>query len=326
MALSIEEIEKRIDDSYELPNRVLDAMPEPMVTVRTSTYQHGPYIKQCIEGVLMQKTTFPFEFIIGEDFSTDGTRGTVFEYAKKYPDIIRVITADYNVGMKANGQRCIRASRGKYMAICEGDDYWTYPYKLQKQVDFLEKNRNYSMCCHNAVIINEGRDILPSIFSNLIRDIDINISDIVNKWIIPTASIVFKRDCIVDYPQWTSKIYSGDLTLSLLLADKGKIRIFKDIMSVYRKSFVGESMTAKMRGKFLFMQQQHILLLKYFNEETKGKYSNILNKRIVCLQREVKFYKLRSKNVFLAMLCIPLFFVKKVKEKCKRVFLKGNIF
>src|SRR5690554_4305235 len=108
MILNTEEIERRIHDSYELPNNVLQAVPHPMVTVRTSTYQHGPYIQDCIEGVLMQKTNFPIEFIIGEDFSTDGTRDIVFEYAKRYPDIIRVITADYNVGSKANGRRCIQ--------------------------------------------------------------------------------------------------------------------------------------------------------------------------------------------------------------------------
>ena len=118
-----EEIEKRVSDSYQLLNNVIEAVPKPMVTIRTSTYQHGLYIKDCIEGVLMQKTNFPIEFIIGEDFSTDGTREIVFEYAKKYPDIIRVFTVDYNVGSKANDQRCIRVARGKYMALCEGDDH-----------------------------------------------------------------------------------------------------------------------------------------------------------------------------------------------------------
>ena len=125
--ISDSEIEKRIQDSYELKNNVLKVVPNPLVTVRTSTYQHAPFIKKCIEGVLMQKTDFPIEFIIGEDYSKDGTREIVFEYAKKYPDIIRVFTADYNVGSKANGRRCIKAARGKYMALCEGDDYWTDP-------------------------------------------------------------------------------------------------------------------------------------------------------------------------------------------------------
>ena len=119
---STEEIEKRVCDSYILPNQVVKSIPEPVVTVRTITYQQASYIEQCIQGVLMQKTNFPFEYIIGEDFSTDGTREIVFEYAEKYPEKIRVITADYNVG-NANSRRCNRISRGKYIALCEGDDY-----------------------------------------------------------------------------------------------------------------------------------------------------------------------------------------------------------
>lgn len=87
MILSSEEIEKRVADSYELPNEVLKEIPEPMVSIRTSTYNHGPYIKQCIEGVLMQKTSFPFEYIIGEDFSTDETREIVLNMQRNIPKL-----------------------------------------------------------------------------------------------------------------------------------------------------------------------------------------------------------------------------------------------
>ncbi len=131
--------------SYEISNMVCNEVPEPLVSVRTSTYNHAKYITKCIEGVLSQKTTFKFEYIIGEDYSTDGTRDIVFDYARKYPNLIRVITADSNVGMRANSRRCSKASRGKYRAVCEGDDYWTDPYKLQKQVDFLEANPDHGM-------------------------------------------------------------------------------------------------------------------------------------------------------------------------------------
>lgn len=132
--------------TYELPNNVLTAVPEPVVSIRTSTYNHEKYIRQCIDGILMQKTDFPFEYIIGEDCSTDGTRAIVMEYAEKYPDIIRVVTDDVNVGMKANGLRCIERCRGKYMAICEGDDWWTDPNKLQRQVEYMEAHPECPMC------------------------------------------------------------------------------------------------------------------------------------------------------------------------------------
>ena len=115
-------------------------MTEPLVSVNMITYNHAPYIAQAIEGVLQQKGNFPVELVIGEDCSTDGTREIVLEYQKKHPDIIRVITSDKNVGMIKNGSRTQKACRGKYIAFCEGDDYWHHPYKLQKQVDYLESH------------------------------------------------------------------------------------------------------------------------------------------------------------------------------------------
>lgn len=117
----------------------------PLVSVKVITYNHAEYISKCLDGILMQKTNFPFEIVIGEDCSTDGTREIVFDYAKKYPDTIRIITSDENVGMMKNSRRVFLAAKGKYIAFCEGDDYWIDPLKLQKQVDFLEANPDYGM-------------------------------------------------------------------------------------------------------------------------------------------------------------------------------------
>ena len=112
----------------------------PLVSVHMITYNHEPYIAQAIEGVLMQQASFPFELIIGEDCSTDRTREIALEYQKKHSDTIRVITGAHNVGASANELRTDAACRGKYVAYCEGDDYWHHPLKLQKQVDYLEKH------------------------------------------------------------------------------------------------------------------------------------------------------------------------------------------
>jgi glycosyltransferase involved in cell wall biosynthesis len=115
-------------------------MIDPLVSIKMITYNHAPFIAQAVEGVLQQKTDFLFELVIGEDCSTDGTRELVFEYQKKHPDIIRVITSDKNVGMKKNSLRAMGACRGKYIAFCEGDDFWHHPHKLQKQADYLESH------------------------------------------------------------------------------------------------------------------------------------------------------------------------------------------
>ncbi len=119
----------------------------PIVSAYMLTYNHAQYIEQAIKGILQQSIDFPFELVIGEDCSTDGTREIVFEYQKKYPNIIRVITSDNNIGMMNNSTRTLQACRGKYIAFCEGDDYWIDPLKLQKQVDFLEANVEYGLCC-----------------------------------------------------------------------------------------------------------------------------------------------------------------------------------
>jgi glycosyltransferase involved in cell wall biosynthesis len=126
-------------ESFSVLKELLQ-MTEPLVSIMMVTYNHAPYITQAIEGVLKQKTNFPIELVIGEDCSTDGTREIVFGYQKKYPDIIRVIASDKNVGALENSERTAKTCRGKYIAFCEGDDYWHHPGKLQKQADYFESH------------------------------------------------------------------------------------------------------------------------------------------------------------------------------------------
>lgn len=132
----------------------------PLVSVKMITYNHAPYIAKAIEGVLMQETDFPFELVIGEDCSTDGTREIVFDYQKRFPDIIRVVTSEANVGMHANGRRVEAACRGRYIAFCEGDDYWIHPKKLARQVSLLESEPGMvlvhsAVCCRNVTTERE---------------------------------------------------------------------------------------------------------------------------------------------------------------------------
>ncbi len=122
-------------------------MQEPLVSVHMITYNHAPYIAQAIEYVLEQKTDFPFELVIGEDCSTDGTREIVFDYAKRHPETIRVIISENNVGMVKNEYRTAMACTGKYVAFCEGDDYWHSPDKLMKQTKCMEENPTCGLVC-----------------------------------------------------------------------------------------------------------------------------------------------------------------------------------
>jgi len=168
----------------------------------------------------MQKTDFPFEYIIGEDCSTDGTREIVFEYAKKYPDKIRVITAGKNVGMTENIRRLILAARGKYIALCEGDDYWTDPLKLQKQIDVLEKNTNIVITYHDALVIKDGKIVNAN--GTLCEDRKRNFTgnEIKTGINIITSTMCF-RNVIKKFPENYYKVFNADTFLTSLLGNYG---------------------------------------------------------------------------------------------------------
>ncbi|MDF1549683.1 MAG: glycosyltransferase, partial [Bacteroidales bacterium] len=120
------------------------------------TYNHEKYIGQAIEGVLMQKTNFDIELLIGEDFSNDNTRNICMGYKNKYPDKIKLLLREKNIGMMRNFIQTLNTCKGKYIALCDGDDYWTDPLKLQKQVDFLEANPEYALCYHRVNILTHN--------------------------------------------------------------------------------------------------------------------------------------------------------------------------
>ena len=128
------------------------------VSISCLAYNHEPYISKCLDGFIMQKTDFPFEVLIHDDASTDRTADIIREYEAKYPDIIKPIYQTenkYSKGIGITKTYQFPRAKGKYIAMCEGDDYWTDPLKLQKQVDFLEKNEEYSACFHDIEIVNK---------------------------------------------------------------------------------------------------------------------------------------------------------------------------
>ena len=209
-----------------------------MVSVCMITYNHESFIREAIEGVLMQKTPFAFELVIGEDFSTDKTRTICEEYAIRFPDKIKLLPAKMNLGMMPNFIRTIEACRGKYIALCEGDDYWTDPLKLQKQVEFLEQNEKCSLCFTNAYDVfnnNAKKDRLSESFNCLIKD-EYLTPDIVRTNFIATATIVFKRDLILDLIDTKEflKAPAGDWIISYYLSFKGQLGLINEITAIRR--------------------------------------------------------------------------------------------
>lgn len=301
---------KKIADSYELANNVLEHIPNPLVSIRTSAYNHGPYIKQCIEGVLMQRTNFPFEYIIGEDFSNDETREIVFEYAKKYPNIIRVITADYNVGSRANGRRCIQACRGKYMAICEGDDYWIDPLKLQKQFDFLESHLDYGLVHTDFNIISESNIKEYRIRRKLGERQNVLEQILLGNYDIGTLTVMFRKDLYDSLPKYylSKKFPMGDLPLWIEFAAVAKIKYISDVTANYRRLDSSASHSTNFCKRMAFIDAlfdcrlYYLQKLGFFQLENQLMRSHILIKlKVAAIERKKKesrlfFFAFLKKN------------------------------
>ena len=234
-----------------IPSREInntDALcPAPLVSVAMITYNHEPYIAQAIEGVLAQKTDFPIELIIGEDCSTDYTYQTVMEYQKRHAGIIRVITSSHNVGAKKNYLRTLGVCRGKYTAACDGDDYWIDPYKLQKQVDFLEANEDYVLLGHSAVKVleEEGFGTFHTMYEDA-PDHDFDTGYLMRCNPIPTLAAMWRNGLVTSFPNIWMHGYGGDRQLWLLLSQYGKCRFINDVVGVYRVN--GGGITAQITG------------------------------------------------------------------------------
>ena len=213
---------------------------KPLVAIRCITYNHEQYIRDALEGFVRQKTNFPFVAIVHDDASTDSTAEIIKEYAKKFPSIIFPIIETENQYHKPNNpigkimKEAITEAGAKYIAMCEGDDYWTDPYKLQKQVDFLNANSDYSMCFHAVNVLVESVLKINNNF-NCITDREFKAKEIFEKWTIPTCSVVYRKQCI-DYKAEHPDFIVGDNVLFAACISQGKIFGFHDIMGVYRRN------------------------------------------------------------------------------------------
>jgi len=214
-------------------------MSNCLVSVWMITYNHEKYIAQALNGVLMQETNFNFEIVIGEDFSKDNTRAIIQEYESKYPTKIRIICQESNVGVLRNAYEfTLPLCKGKYIACLEGDDYWTDPLKLQKQVDFLEANPDYSLCSHRLQCYYQDSDEfkddwMVELFKYNQTFVDIDIVNFFKVWVTQTVTVVFKKESydINDYKKFG---YYRDTHLFFNILQNGKGRVLNFYGAVYR--------------------------------------------------------------------------------------------
>lgn len=218
------------------------------VSVLVITYNQEQYIRQAIESILMQEVNFAYEIIVGEDASTDRTRDIVLELAKEWPDKLRVIlhyeadaVSDRAAGLggKRNFVESLAQCRGEYVALLDGDDYWTDPQKLQKQIDFLEYHPDFAICFHDATILSKDGSDQPRNYNPPDQKEVSTLEDLLHRNYIATSSVVFRRGLVGELPHWYLKSHAGDWPLHILNARHGKVRYINQVMSVYRHGSSG---------------------------------------------------------------------------------------
>jgi glycosyltransferase involved in cell wall biosynthesis len=251
-------------------------MDNPKVSVLTLTYNQKSYIVQALESVLEQFTDFDFEMIVCDDCSSDKTPEILKDYQHKYPDKIRLFLNEKNIGLYRNMVQAFFACTGQYIAILEGDDYWTSPHKLQKQVDFLDSNPGCTICFHNAKSISDQNLWEPVIFCpDSLKEIS-TLKDIILLNYIPTLSVMYRRGVIQEIPTWVSKLRMTDWPLHLLHAQQGDIGYIDEIMGVYRVHGQGIWSSLPQTGRI----KEIIKMLETANIYFDYQYESIINESL----------------------------------------------
>ena len=216
----------------------------PLVSVLCITYQHEAFLAQAIESVLMQQTNFAVELVIGEDASPDGTRAIAMDYARRYPGRVRVLAHPRNLGSIGNLLATLVACRGEFVALLGGDDYWTDPTKLQRQVRGLQQRPQCSMCFHDAEIFYDDNSQpvitfaqkFPAILGGIDEEREFTHADMARlNWFIPAASMLLRAASLPrPLPSWFAGVFSEDYTLTLLSTRSGPALYVPRVMSRYR--------------------------------------------------------------------------------------------
>ncbi len=256
------------------------------------TYNHEAYIEKAIRSVMMQKTDFKFQLVIGEDCSLDGTNKICQKLHSEFGDKIKLLPSLKNIGMMPNFIRTVLSCDQKYVAICDGDDYWTDPYKLQKQVNFLEVNTEYSICAHNTVMYAENT---KEFTETPMRDHDYTLNQFILGTILgrSASSMVFRMDAWVRNKIGSNVFLNGaggDWMLAVIVLQQGKMKYFGEAMGVYRLHDQGVY-SGKQQIKKLEM---YLKTAKSVDALSEGKYKVPIRNR--CIRNVIALIRRSTKN------------------------------
>ena len=273
-----------------------------VVSVCCITYNHAKYISQCLDGIVSQKTDFKYELIINDDCSTDGTTEIIKEYANKYPKIIKPIFHEENQWSK--GIKRILATfvypqaKGKYIALCEGDDYWIDPLKLQKQVEYMDTHPECSLCFTNGDCYKNGiflRKVIPNCKENKPYykpgDYDYSFEEMLGLDYVPTASLMFRTETIKSIPTLPPDYFSGDAYIRLYATSQGYSHNIDDVTCVYNLGVDSSSTTQWIENADSYKRFNiaFVKMLKKLDELTAFKYHTCLDNAIC--EKSIRLFK-----------------------------------
>lgn len=270
---------------------------EPEVTIVSLCYNHAAYIRSALEGFVMQKTDFPFEVLVHDDASTDGSADVVREYEKKYPGIIKGIYQtenQYSRGVNITREFIYPLVKGKYVALCEGDDYWTDPLKLQKQYDILQAHAELDGCCHRVLVEREGRKksfVAPDTKSRVLKADEVIIG---GGGYISTPSLMCRREVFLQNTPMR-EVLTMDYVLQIQAALRGGMYYMEDCMAVYRKQVRGSWSESNKGG---VPRETMDRMLEALDTYTEGRFHGAIELR----RRIDRSRKLLRERRYLAML------------------------
>ena len=256
----------------------------PIVSVCVTTYNLESYISEALDSLLKQQTQYSFEIVICDDCSRDKTCSIIKKYQLEFPNKIRLIEAEKNLGMLPNFIKSLNAAQGKYIAVCDGDDYWIDPFKLEKQVSFLESNSDFSACYGNSYVLNQetGEKIIAK---NQIWDVanseELLLHDDFKVDNVPLSpghisAFVFRNVLQNNYPKWFYEVDGvTDFPLYLMLSKFGKAKFINEPLSVYRihsksTSTVEYEYLRVTRGRIFMYEQLNLFLDQKFKTQIQS--------------------------------------------------------
>ncbi len=272
----------------------------PLVSIVCDTYNHAPYVADALEGFLMQRTDFPFEIIVHDDASNDGTREILLAYEARYPGLIRLVLRTqnkYSYDPKILEHYVFPLARGKYVAICEGDDYWTSPDKLQKQVSYLEAHPACTLCVSAADTVDPGGNRTGAV-APYECDTDVPMDALIRGGggFVTTASIVAPTRLAQNRAAFCDLTDVDDAVLQLWFGVNGTTHYFAEPLCAYRQAVPGswtETFFAGERGVRIRHHEGMIRALEAFNEETRGQWREAVD---FCLTYQQRYEILRLKS------------------------------